>query len=105
MRKWWWWLPGWRKNWKLEKRRVEAISEIIGERLDVEAMALRSRSANDIIDAELLGKVLKLITEIEASAKQAVHIDDLDDLIDDAEQQGQFRGYLCPVAEIKVMKP
>ncbi len=102
MRKWWWWwLPGWRKNWNLEKRRVEAISEITGERLDVEAMAQRPRSANDIIDTVLLEKVLKRIAEIEASAKQAVHIDDLDDLTDDAEQQGQFRAYFCPVTEIQ----
>jgi hypothetical protein len=101
MRKWWWWLPGWRKNWKLEKRRVEAISEITGERLDVEAMAQRPRSANDIIDTVLLEKVLKRIAEIEASAKQAVHSDDLDDLTDDAEQQGQFRAYFCPVTEIQ----
>jgi hypothetical protein len=102
MRKWWWWwLPGWRKKWKLEKRRVEAISEITGERLGVEAMDQRPRTANDIIDTVLLEKVLKRITEIEASAKEAVYIDDLDDLTDDAEQQGQFRAYFCPVTEIK----
>jgi hypothetical protein len=101
MRKWWRWLPGWRKNWKLEKRRIEALSEITRERLDVEAMAQRPQSVNDIIDTVLLEKVLKRIREIEANAKQAVHIDDLDDLIDDAEQQGQFKGYLCPVTEIQ----
>ena len=102
MCKWWWrWLPGWRKNWKLEKRRIEALSDIIGERLDVEAMAQRPRSADDIIDAVLLEKVLKRIAEIEESAKRAIHIGDLDDLTDDAEQQGQFRGYLCPAAEIQ----
>jgi hypothetical protein len=50
---------------------------------------------------ELLEKVLKRITEIESSAKQAARIDDLDDLTHDAELQGQFRGYLCPVTEIQ----
>jgi len=79
---WWWWLPGWRKKWKLEKRRVEALSEIIGERLDVEAMAQRPRRADDIIDTVLLEKVLKRTTEIGASAKQAAHIGDLNDLTD-----------------------
>ena len=102
MCKWWWrWLPGWRKNWKLEKRRIEALSDIIGERLDVEAMAQRPRIADDIIDAVLLEKVLKRIAEIEESAKRAIHIGDLDDLTDDAEQHGQFRGYFCPAAEIQ----
>ncbi len=76
MRKWWWWwLPGWRKNWKLEKRRVEALSDIAAERFDVELMAQRPRRADDIIDTVLLEKVLKRITEIEAGAKQAAHID------------------------------
>jgi hypothetical protein len=45
--------------------------------------------------------MLRRITEIEVSAKQAAHIGDLNDLTDDAEQQGQFRGYLCPVTEIQ----
>jgi hypothetical protein len=36
MRKWWWWwLPGWHRKWKLEKRRIEALSSIVGERLFV----------------------------------------------------------------------
>ncbi len=37
---------------------------------------------------------------MEASARQVNIIDDLDDLTADAEIQGQFRAYLCPVAEI-----
>jgi hypothetical protein len=41
MRKWWWWVPGFRKKWKLEKHRVETLSDIIGERVNVEAMAQR----------------------------------------------------------------
>jgi hypothetical protein len=43
MREWWWWLPGWRKKWKIEKRRIEALSDITGERLHVELMAQRPR--------------------------------------------------------------
>jgi hypothetical protein len=101
MRKWWWWwLPGWHKKWKLEKRRIEALSEIIGERLLVEVMAQRPRRADDILDSALLEKVVKRITEIEESAKQAANTDDLDDLTGDAEQQGQLRAYLCPREEI-----
>jgi glycosyltransferase A (GT-A) superfamily protein (DUF2064 family) len=92
MPEWWWrWLPGWHKKWRLEKRRLKALSKIIGERLAVELMAQRPRSADDIIDAALLEKALKRITEIEATAKQAAHVNDLEDLSDDAELQGQFR--------------
>jgi hypothetical protein len=64
-------------------------------------MAQRPRRADDVIDSALLEQVLKRITEIEANAKNAAYIDDLDDLTDDAEAQGQFRGYLCPVTEIQ----
>lgn len=102
MRKWWWWwLPGWHKKWKLEKRRIEALSEIVGERLLVEVMAQRPRRADDILDNALLEKVVKRITEIEEGAKQAAHIDDIDDLTGDAEQQGQLRAYICPLGEIR----
>jgi hypothetical protein len=96
---WWWWVR--HKKWKLEKRRIKALLEIAEERLDVELMAQRPRRADDIIDTALLEKVLKCISEIEVSAKQAAHIDELEDLSGDAELQGQFRAYLCPVGEIQ----
>lgn len=99
MRKWWW-IPGWRKTCKLEKRRVETLSVIAGERVNVEAMAQRPRSAADALDESLLKTILKQLAEIEAKAKQASYIDDLDDLADDAETQGQFRAYLCPLTDI-----
>lgn len=102
MRKWWWWwLPGWRKKWKLEKYRIDALSEITGERLQVELMAQRPRSADDVLDNTLLEKVLNRLREIEESAKQTTDADELDDLIDDAELQGLFSSYLCPASEIQ----
>jgi hypothetical protein len=87
MRKWWW-FPGWRRNWKLEKRRVEALSSIVGERLFVELMVQRPRTPNDSLDAALLAKISQQLTDIHAKAERAIHKDDLDDLIDDAELQG-----------------
>jgi hypothetical protein len=48
-----------------------------------------------------LGTVLARISDISSSAKQTVDINDLDDLASDAELQGQFRGYLCPVNDIQ----
>ncbi len=98
---WWWWLPGWHKKWKLEKRRLEAISTITGERLYVELMAQRPRRTDDTIDSALLDKVLKRLMELEDSAKQATHANALDDISDDAELQGAFRAYFCPAAEIQ----
>ena len=85
---------------KLEQRRVEALSDIGGERVKVDAMAQRPRSNDDVLDAALLQTVLKRLDELEASAKQASHISDLDDLTEDAEVQGQFSAYLCPRDEI-----
>jgi hypothetical protein len=101
MPKWRWWLPGWRKKWKLEKHRIDALSDITGERLQVELMAQRPRSADDAIDNTLLERVLNRLREIEESAKQATHTDDLEDLIDDAELQELFSSYFCPATEIQ----
>jgi hypothetical protein len=101
MRKWWWWwLPGWRKKWKLEKRRVEALSFIEGERLAVELMVQRPRGANDTLNNAILDATRTRLAEIKEKAEKAVRTDDLNDLMDDAEKQGQFRGYLCPREEI-----
>ncbi len=98
---WWWWFPGWHKKWKLEKRRVEVLSNIRGEQINVEMMAQRPRRADDDPNNTLLAEVLRRLAEIEESAKIATHTGDLDDLSDDAESQGQFRAYLCPVVEIQ----
>jgi hypothetical protein len=101
MRKWWWWwLPGWRKKWRLEKRRVEALSDINAERLNVELMAQRPRNADDALNTALLEELLKRIEKIKERAKDADQISDLDDLVEDAELHGQFRGYLCPLSEL-----
>jgi hypothetical protein len=89
------------KDRKLEKRRVEALSTITGERLHVELMAQRPRGVDDPLDIALFEKLLKCLTDIEESARQATHLGTLDDLSDDAELHGTFRGYLCPVGEIE----
>lgn len=99
---WWWWLPGWHKKWRLEKRRVEALSEITGERLQIELMAQRPRAVGDVLDNVRLQNVLTRLTEIEETAKQAVHEDQLDDLTDDADTQGLFIAYFCPANEIRI---
>jgi len=103
MDKWWWrWLPGRRRTkWKLEKCRVETLSSITGDRLRVELMAQRPRSADDILDNVLLGNVLKRFTEIEESAKHATLTDELEDLTSDGELQGLFAAYFCPATDVQ----
>lgn len=104
METWWWrWIPGRRRSkWKLEKSRVEALSSITGDRLFVERMAQRQRPAEENIDDILRIEVLKKIDEIYVAAQNTNDIDVLEDLTDDAELQGLFAAYLCPVAEIKI---
>jgi hypothetical protein len=99
---WWRFIPGRRRRtWKLEKRRVEALSSIVGDRSHVESMAQRPRKDGDKLDTELLEMVLKRFAEIEASAKDANLEDELDDFEDDGEVQGLFAAYLCPINEIQ----
>jgi hypothetical protein len=64
-------------------------------------MVQRPRTPNDSLDTALFDKVLQQLTDIHAKAERAIHKDDLDDLIDNAELQGVFAGYLCPVTEIQ----
>jgi hypothetical protein len=98
---WWWWLPSLHGKWSLEKRRIEALSNIAGEQINVELMAQRPRRADDVLNNALLAEVLKALAEIQEKAEHAIYKDDLDDLSDDAESQGQFRAYLCPLGEIR----
>jgi|ERR1700682_2370343 len=90
----------WHSRKKLEARRTEALSDISGEQVSVELMAQRPRRAEDTLDGTLFTKILQRLMEIKESAKQATNCDDLGDLIDDAEKQGQLRAYLCPIGEI-----
>jgi len=93
---------GWGKKEtsELENRRTETLSTITGERVFVEAMAQRPRGADDPLNSMLLETVLKRLAEIEVKAREAAHVDNLDDLEDDAETQGEFSAYLCPVIDI-----
>jgi hypothetical protein len=88
------------KREKLEKHRLEILSDIVGARLRVELMAQRPRRADDALNNALLEQVTTKIKEMEESAKQATNTDELDDLSDDAEAQEQFSAYLCPASEV-----
>jgi hypothetical protein len=86
---------------KLETRQKEVLSDIRGERANFEVMVQRAQRAGDTIDDIFLTDVLRRLGEIEQRANQATSIEELDGLIEDAEQQGQLRAYICPLAEIQ----
>ena len=90
-----------RDKTKLEERRIETLSAITGDRVSVEAMAQRPRSATDPLDHTLLEAVLKRLAEIEAKAREVANVDELNDLEDDAEEQGEFSAYFCPVVDLR----
>ena len=85
---------------KLEARRIDALLAIRGEQQSVETMAERPRPVEDTLDTAFVNKVLERIGQIEESAKQATNINEFDYLVEDAEEQGQLRAYICPLAEI-----
>lgn len=77
------------------------LSEIIGQRLAFEVMMQRAQAAGDTTDAAFVENVLTRIKEIERKANDETCMDELEDLVDNAEDQGQLRAYICPVAEIQ----
>jgi hypothetical protein len=101
MGKWWSWVPGLHKT-ALKNCRLEALSNITGERLYVERMAQRPRPEADVLDVRLRDEVLKKISDIYDAAGKINDIDEIDDLTDDAELEGLFAAYLCPAAEIRI---
>jgi hypothetical protein len=89
------------KKEKLEKHRIDTLSDIVGSRLNVELMAQRPRRADDVLNSQLFETVVKKLMDIEERAKRASNEDDLDDLDDDAESQEHFSSYFCPAAQIE----
>jgi hypothetical protein len=85
---------------KLEKRRKATLSGIRAERLAFETMVQRAQIAGDAPDEMFLKTVRDRLTEIEQRADREEDIDELDNLVEDAERQGQLRAYICPRTEI-----
>jgi hypothetical protein len=90
-----------RKQTELENHRKEVLSTIRGEQLALDVMAQRATTAGETPDPTLLAATRKRLAEIEDRATRETDDDELDGLIEDAQQQGQFRAYLCPLPEIQ----
>jgi hypothetical protein len=86
---------------KLEKQRHETLSAICGERLGVEEMLQRARITGASPDVAFVDEILKRLEEIKQKTGEETNIEELESLIEDAEQQGQLRAYICPRAEIR----
>src|SRR5271157_1286617 len=97
-------LKGWldrRKQKKLEAQRTETLSAVREEQLSFETMLQRAQKAGDDPDEAFLRGVRERLAEIEQRTNQETNIDEIEALIEDAEQQGQLRAYICPRVEIR----
>jgi hypothetical protein len=85
---------------KLERRRKATLSSIRGERLAFEGMVQRAQIADDPLDEMFLTNVQNRLAELEQRVGGETDVDELDNLVEDAERQGQLRAYICPGREI-----
>lgn len=88
-----------RKRRSLEARRQRAVAAIRGERATFETMFKRAQ-VNGIVADEALKAIPLRFEEFERKARETRNIEELEDLVDDAKEQGQLRAYMCPPAEI-----
>ncbi len=91
----------WHGKKQLAKCRRDTLSSIRAERLTFETMLQRARRVGDTPDEAFLKSVRDRLAEIEQRAERETEIDELDNLVEDAEKQGQLRAYICPPAEIQ----
>jgi hypothetical protein len=85
---------------KLEKERQRVLDNISYERWQFELMAQRAKAAGEAPNADLINAALARFSEFEQQARDAKNIDEFDDLIEKAENQGTLRAYICPAKEV-----
>ena len=89
-----------RKRKKLEKERQRVLDNISYERWQFEMMAQRAQAAGEKPNSEILNAAIARFSEFEQQATNAKNIDEFDDLIEKAEEQGTLRAYICPLKEV-----
>lgn len=90
-----------RKRKKLEKERQRVFDNISYERWQFELMAQRAQAAGESPNTELLNAAMGRFAEFQQQATDAKTIDEFDDLIEKAEEQGTLRAYICPLKEVE----
>lgn len=86
---------------RLERRRWKTLSDIRWHQLAFETMIQRAQAAGDTPSDAFVQDVRGRLADIEQRANRETNIDELHELVEDAEQQGQLRAYVCPAAEIR----
>jgi hypothetical protein len=89
-----------RKLKKLAKERQRVLDNISYERWQFDLMAQRAQAAGEQPNAEMIGAAMTRFSEFEQQARNAKNIDEFDDLIEKAEEQGTVRAYICPINEV-----
>ena len=77
-----------RRSTKLESRRKEVLLAIRSEQLSFETMVQRARIVGETPNNAVLTSVPERFKEFEQRANEAKSIDDVDGIIEDAEEQG-----------------
>ncbi len=85
---------------RLEKERQDVLDNIRYERWQFELMVQRTQAAGESLNTELLNSAMGRFAEFEQQAIDAKNIDEFDDLIEKAEEQGTLRAYICPAKEV-----
>jgi hypothetical protein len=93
---------GWFRRRSLKKRRARTLAEILAEQINFDDMVQRAERTDETIDTKFLETVRGKLAEIKQKAEAETNVDELDDLIQDAETQGELRAYVCPVADIEI---
>ncbi len=86
------------KRRKDEDRRQRKLSEIRGTKSTLEAMVKRAEINGSVPD-EYVRDIQRRLEAVEGKATRA-GLDELDDLVDEADSLGQLRAYFCPDTEI-----
>jgi hypothetical protein len=89
-----------RRDRKLEDRRWTTLSDIRWQQLAVYTMVQRARIAGEASDDAFLNGITERLDAIVRRANDESNIDELKELVEDAEQQGQLRAYICPIVEV-----
>jgi hypothetical protein len=96
-----WFTSSERQRKKVEEKRAEVLSEIRGQRLSFDRVVERLHAFGESVDPQLIATVLSCLAEIQQQAKEETDIDQLEELIWDAEQQGQMRALVCPSSDVE----
>src|SRR5882762_4584201 len=86
---------------RLEKERQDVLDNIRYERWQFELMAQRAQAAGESPNTDLLNAATEQFAEFERQAIDAKSIDEFDDLITKAEEQGTLSAYICPAKEVE----